>query len=433
MARGLGCCIGALHNERSSDLPQGATAMAKPISQFFADLGFPLRNIRWSWGARSGVVVLLRTWQDEYVSRERKVTVLREPAGLQETDSFGLDERIVQLKSLWEGEVAGYTVIVEVKDRAARPREIKDYREDVVFAIKRLVARPDGSIAAELSDMVPVASLNTHAQTHRTEQGEGIFPVDEAQRSGLSTETYQQKLPAIRAWLIEVCQNLGKVSYSDVMNRFGLTFYPLRNAMSRLGHDCRNAGEPIITAVIVDKETGRCSEGLQAEFGVVDDEAERQRCYGLWGGGSAAPSTVSAAAAAALPTPNPTGAPSAAAEALSEVEAVAADDLEQRAARFAQVEVRRQQASFRNAVFRACGGLCVVSSCSVPEALEAAHLSGRDWRTGHNSAEDGVLLRRDLHTLYDRGLLTISSVGHVALDPRVRDYYGEFDGGKARG
>jgi len=138
----------ALHNESSSDSPQGAKAPAKPISQCFADLGFPLRNIRWSWGARSGDVVVLRTWQDEYVSRERKVTVLREPAGYQESDSFGLDERIVQLKSLWEGEVAGYTVIVEAKDRAARPREIKDYREDVVFAIKRVVARSDGSLAA---------------------------------------------------------------------------------------------------------------------------------------------------------------------------------------------------------------------------------------------------------------------------------------------
>jgi len=294
--------------------------MAKPISQFFADLGFPLRNIRWSWGARSGDVVVLRTWQDEYVSRERKVTVLREPASYQESDSFGLDERIVQLMSLWEGEVAGYTVIVEAKDRAARPREIKDYREDVVFAIKRLVARSDGSLAAELSDMVPVASLKTHVQTHRTEPGEGVFPVDDVQRSGLSTETYQQKIPAIRAWLIEVCQSRGKVNYSDVMNRFGLTFYPLRNAMSRLGHDCRNAGEPIITAVIVDKESGRCSEGLQAEFGVVDDEAERQRCYAQWFGGSSP-----AATAAGAPRSNQTTAPSATLAPQSEPDSASTD------------------------------------------------------------------------------------------------------------
>ena len=386
--------------------------MAKAISQFFADLGFPLRNIRWSWGARNGDIVLLRTWQDEYAGRERKVTVLREPAALEVNDSFGLDERIVQLGSLWQGEVAGYTVIVEVKDKNARPREIKDYREDVVFAIKRLEVRADGSIAAVLSDMVPVSNLRQHALTHRTEPGEGPFPVDDAVRSGLSTDTYQQKIPAIRAWLIDVCHSRGTVTYSDVMNRFGLTFYPLRNAMSRLGYDCQNAGEPIITALIVDKETGRCSEGLAAEFGVEDDVAERERCYAHW---STAEPTAGAGgvetgppATTAPPTPP--------------------DDFEQRAARFAQVEVRTQQGAFRLAVFHACGGRCVVSGCAVPEALEAAHLIGREWKQGHNAASDGILLRRDLHTLYDRGLLMISAEGRVALDPDVKGYYSDFEG-----
>jgi hypothetical protein len=332
---------------------------------------------------------------------------LQEQAAHQETDSFGLDERIVQLKSLWQGGVAGYTVIVEVKDRTARPREIKDYREDVVFAIKRLEARSDGSIAAVLSDMVPVGSLRQHALSHKTESGDGPFPVDDILRSSLSTDTYQQKLPAIRAWLVEVCRDRGTVTYSDVMNRFGLTFYPLRNAMSRLGHDCRNAGEPIITAVIVDKETKRCSEGLQAEFGVEDDEAERKRCYAYW---SLAGSTAAVTEVPASQVPS------------------AADDFELRAKRFSLVEVRPLQGAFRDAVFRACDGRCVVSGCSVPEALEAAHLIGRDWRQGHNASTDGILLRRDLHALYDRGLLQISDAGLVVLGPPVRSDYEEFEG-----
>ncbi|WP_255284189.1 HNH endonuclease [Hydrogenophaga pseudoflava] len=101
---------------------------------------------------------------------------------------------------------------------------------------------------------------------------------------------------------------------------------------------------------------------------------------------------------------------------------------EERVARFAQVEVRPQQQAFRDAVFRACGGRCVVSGCEVPEALEAAHIFGRDWRKGENSAEDGILLRRDLHALYDRGLLTIQESGAVELDPKVRPHYKVFDG-----
>lgn len=397
-----------LRHARTTEVP----VVAKPISKFFAELGLPLRNIRWSWGARSDNIVLLRTWQDEYRGRERKVTVLREPAALDLSESFGVDERIVQLKALWSGEVAGYAVLAEVRDRAERPRHIKDYREDVVFPIKRLELQPNGAIAAELGDPVAVAKLREHSQGHRTAPGEGPFPVDDSQRSGLSTDSYQQKIPAIRAWLIEVCHQRGTVYYSDVMNRFGLTFYPLRNAMSRLGHDCKNAGEPIITAVIVDKETGRCSQGLYDEFHIDDDELERQRCYALW---SAEPTALEALAAAA---PEP------------QVAAVD-EELEQRVARFTKVQVRTEQSAFREAVFRAFDGKCALSGCDVPEALEAAHRVGRDWRKGHNSATDGILLRRDLHALYDAGLLRIDASGFVAVAEGCSGHYGQLHGIKA--
>lgn len=53
----------------------------------------------------------------------------------------------------------------------------------------------------------------------------------------------------------------------------------------------------------------------------------------------------------------------------------------------------------------ACNGRCVISGCDVPESLEAAHLIGMDWRQGQNHATDGILLRRDLPTLYNRELL----------------------------
>jgi len=99
----------------------------------------------------------------------------------------------VQLKGLWEGGLAGYTVIATVKDKDARPREIKEYRDDAVFAIKQLELKPDGGIAAVLIEPVPLAQLAQHALTHRTMAGEGPFPVDEAIRSGLSTDSYQQK------------------------------------------------------------------------------------------------------------------------------------------------------------------------------------------------------------------------------------------------
>lgn len=69
-----------------------------------------------------------------------------------------------------------------------------------------------------------------------------------------------------------------------------------------------------------------------------------------------------------------------------------------------------------------------LTSARAPEALEAAHVLGRDWHAGHNQASDGLLLRRDLHTLYDRGLLRITDVGLVEFDARVASHYGQFAG-----
>jgi hypothetical protein len=234
--------------------------------------------------------------------------------------------------------------------------------------------------------------------------------VDEARRSGLSTDSYKVKIPAIRAWLIEVCRARGTVTYSDVMNRFALTFYPLRNAMSRIGHDCKEAGEPVITALIVDKDTRRCSQGLFEEFQIDDDELERTRCYVHW----------------ALTIAGKPREPESAADDVAST--VQVDDFQQRAARFAQVQIRPHQGAFRDGVFRAFNGRCAISGCAIPEALEAAHLVGRDWRQGHNRVTDGILLRRDLHTLYDRGLLCISDAGQVELSADVLPYYAEFDG-----
>ena len=236
-------------------------------------------------------------------------------------------------------------------------------------------------------------------------------------KTGVSTNAFQLKIPAMRAWFEEVCRAHSTITYGELMDRFGLTFFPMTSALGRLGHDCLREHEPVITAIVVDAKTRRCSDGILKEFGVEDDEAERQRCYAYWSvAGTATPGTPTTPPAVA-PTPESTPGQF--------------DDIEQRAARFAVVEVRPQQTAFRNAVFRICGGRCVVSGCSVPEALEAAHLRGRDWHAGHNAAEDGILLRRDLHTLYDRGLLHISDAGVIAVDATVKGYYGEFDGAKA--
>jgi len=73
--------------------------MAKAISRFFANLGIRF-GTSVGLGARNGDSLLLRTWDDEYAHKERRLAVLDRPELHRPSESFGLDKRIVQLKAL---------------------------------------------------------------------------------------------------------------------------------------------------------------------------------------------------------------------------------------------------------------------------------------------------------------------------------------------
>jgi putative restriction endonuclease len=80
------------------------------------------------------------------------------------------------------------------------------------------------------------------------------------------------------------------------------------------------------------------------------------------------------------------------------------EDARQRVLR--TITQRRGQKSFRDALIGAYDGKCAISGCSVLDVLEAAHISpylGPET----NKVVNGLLLRADLHTLFDCGLLTI--------------------------
>lgn len=67
---------------------------------------------------------------------------------------------------------------------------------------------------------------------------------------------------------------------------------------------------------------------------------------------------------------------------------------------------RRGQKAFRDKLRAAYGNRCSISNCDVLDVLEAAHISPyRGPET--NSVTNGLLLRADLHTLFDCGLITV--------------------------
>ena len=94
-----------------------------------------------------------------------------------------------------------------------------------------------------------------------------------------------------------------------------------------------------------------------------------------------------------------------------------------RATRHAWVEQRLGQGTFRTRVTEAYGRRCAVTGERTLPVLEAAHI--RPYaQQGPNRVDNGLLLRSDLHRLFDRGLVTIEPerlTFHVS--ERIRDEY----------
>jgi hypothetical protein len=85
-----------------------------------------------------------------------------------------------------------------------------------------------------------------------------------------------------------------------------------------------------------------------------------------------------------------------------------------------EIVLRQGQGKFRRLVLSAYGERCAVSGCDVAQAVEAAHIFpylGAET----NVVPNGLLLRADLHTLYDLGLIAINPDSmQVVVSPKLR-------------
>lgn len=83
------------------------------------------------------------------------------------------------------------------------------------------------------------------------------------------------------------------------------------------------------------------------------------------------------------------------------------------------VAQRRGQPLFRARLLDAYGRRCAISGCTATEVLEAAHI--QPYRGEHtHRLDNGLLLRADLHTLFDCHLLWVTPDYKVALAPALR-------------
>jgi predicted restriction endonuclease len=81
---------------------------------------------------------------------------------------------------------------------------------------------------------------------------------------------------------------------------------------------------------------------------------------------------------------------------------------------------RRGQPAFRQALLAAYQGRCAVTGCDAEPVLEAAHIVPYlGPQTNH--VTNGLLLRADIHTLFDLGLLSIEPTSRVVrLAPELQ-------------
>lgn len=93
------------------------------------------------------------------------------------------------------------------------------------------------------------------------------------------------------------------------------------------------------------------------------------------------------------------------------------------------IRARRGQQKFRKDLIRRYGAQCMISGCRLVDIIEAAHIWPYRGEADHHS-DNGLLLRADLHTLFDLNLLAIEpETLTVKLSKKALDAgYQEFEG-----
>lgn len=90
--------------------------------------------------------------------------------------------------------------------------------------------------------------------------------------------------------------------------------------------------------------------------------------------------------------------------------------------------IREGQAEFRKRLIAHYGAMCMVTGTAQASVIDAAHIVPYNG-TSTNALSNGLLLRKDIHALFDAGLLTIGPDLVVYVSAGVDDpFYRSLDG-----
>jgi len=95
-----------------------------------------------------------------------------------------------------------------------------------------------------------------------------------------------------------------------------------------------------------------------------------------------------------------------------------------------QINARRGQRKFRAILLKAYNGKCAVTECNMTEILEAAHIF--PYKGDHtNHIQNGILLRSDIHTLFDLGQISVNADNYkikISKQLSEHEFYKDLDG-----
>ncbi|MFZ2177435.1 MAG: HNH endonuclease [Rhodococcus sp. (in: high G+C Gram-positive bacteria)] len=102
------------------------------------------------------------------------------------------------------------------------------------------------------------------------------------------------------------------------------------------------------------------------------------------------------------------------------------DDLRKYAQR--DIAIRRGQGQFRDSLIDAFDGACAITGSKVLAVLEAAHID-RYYGDHTNHVTNGLLLRADIHTLFDLQRITVDAYLRIQVAPTlIHTEYGSHHG-----
>jgi putative restriction endonuclease len=84
---------------------------------------------------------------------------------------------------------------------------------------------------------------------------------------------------------------------------------------------------------------------------------------------------------------------------------------------------RLGQQAFKAVVLDAYHRRCAITGTHIPPVLQAAHVRPVT-RGGEHRLDNGLLLRSDVHTMFDRGYLGVDPRYRLVVSPRLREEFG---------